>query len=76
MKALTTKDKEQKMKEQEYKNIEGFTKELSKMGQAIYMACDAEVAADVSLKVSKAIKLINGLVADNKELTTINNKDR
>ena len=56
------------MTEQEYKNIKPFLKELLKMQQAIYLACDASIAAGVSLKTSKAITLISQLVIDNKAL--------
>jgi len=56
------------MTEQEYKNIKPFLKELLKMQQAIYLACDSEVAADVSLKVAKSITLISQLVIDNNKL--------
>tara|TARA_R110002124_G_C8696742_1_gene493584 strand:+ start:97 stop:303 length:207 start_codon:yes stop_codon:yes gene_type:complete len=64
------------MNEQDYKNIKPFLKELLKMQQAIYLACDAPVAADVSLKTSEAITLIGRLVLDNSELKKIiNNGD-
>ena len=53
------------MTEQEHKNIKLFLKELLKMQQAIYLACDADVAAHVSLMTAKAIKLIDDLVAEN-----------
>ena len=43
------------------RNINGFIKELRKMQQAIYLACDAEVAADVNLKTTKAVTLIGTL---------------
>ena len=56
------------MNEQDYKNIKPFLKDLLKMQQAIYLACDASVAADVSLKTSKAITLIGRLVMDNNKL--------
>tara|TARA_R110000787_G_scaffold90783_2_gene191463 strand:- start:260 stop:400 length:141 start_codon:yes stop_codon:yes gene_type:complete len=38
------------------------------MAQAIYLACDTEVAADVSLKTNKACRLINKLTQDNVNL--------
>tara|TARA_R110000764_G_scaffold239783_1_gene340003 strand:+ start:1821 stop:2027 length:207 start_codon:yes stop_codon:yes gene_type:complete len=64
------------MNEQDYKNIKPFLKELLKMQQAIHLACDASVAADVSLKTSKAITLIGRLAMDNSELKKIiNNGD-
>ena len=63
-----TTRRERVMNEQDYKNIKPFLKELLKMQQAIYLACDASVAADVSLKTSKAITLIGRLVLDNSEL--------
>ncbi|AUR82910.1 hypothetical protein NVP1029O_77 [Vibrio phage 1.029.O._10N.261.55.A7] len=53
----------------ELKNIDKFTSELMKMAQAIYLACDAEVASDVSLKTRKAVKIINDLVGGNAALT-------
>jgi len=64
------------MNEQDYKNIKPFLKELLKMQQAIHLACDASVVADVSLKISKAITLIGRLAMDNSELKKIiNNGD-
>ena len=57
------------MNEQTKENIKPFLKDLLKMQQAIYLACDASVAADVSLKTAKAITLISELVVDNKRLT-------
>ncbi len=56
------------LNEQSMKNIPLFIADLQKMSQAVYLACDAEVACDISLKVNKAIRLINALVEDNKEL--------
>lgn len=60
--------------EQEHKNIKPFLKELLKMQQAIYLACDSEVAADVSLKTSKAITLISQLAIENSELKNLTQK--
>jgi hypothetical protein len=54
--------------DQEYKNIDKFLNELKKMQQAIYLACDTEVAADVTLKTTQAIKLIEKLVKENNKL--------
>ncbi len=59
------------MTEQEFENIDVFIRDLRKMQQAIYLACDAEVAADVSLKTTKAIRLINDLVKENLDLKAI-----
>ena len=56
------------MTDQELKNIDDFVIELRKMAQAIYLACDTEVAADVSLKTNKACRLINKLTQDNVNL--------
>lgn len=56
------------MTDQELKNIDDFVIELRRMGQAIYLVCDAEIAADVSLKTSKACRLINKLTQDNVNL--------
>ena len=53
------------MNDHELKNIDDFVIELRKMGQAIYLACDAEIAADVSLKTDKACRLINKLTQEN-----------
>lgn len=53
------------MTDQELKNIDNLVVELRKMGQAIYLACDAEVAADVCLKTDKACRLINKLTQEN-----------
>ena len=41
------------MTDQELKNIDAFVIELRKMAQAVYLACDTEVAADISLKTNK-----------------------
>ena len=56
------------MKEQEIKNTELFIVELTKMQQAIYLACDVSVAEDVSSKTLKAIKLIRELVIKNESI--------
>lgn len=56
------------MNTQELKNADNFVIELRKMQQAIYLACDAEVAADASLKIAKACTLINGLIKANLDL--------
>ena len=56
------------MTDKELKNIDDFVIELRKMAQAIYLACDTEVAADVSLKTNKACRLINKLTQDNVNL--------
>lgn len=56
------------MTDQELKNIDDFVIELRRMGQAIYLACDAEVAADVCLKTDKACRLINKLTQENVNL--------
>ena len=56
------------MNDTELKSIDNFVIELRRMGQAIYLACDAEIAADVSLKTSKACRLINKLTQENVNL--------
>jgi hypothetical protein len=56
------------MTDQELKNIDAFVIELRKMAQAVYLACDTEVAADISLKTNKACRLINKLTQDNVNL--------
>lgn len=56
------------MTDQELKSIDDFVIELRRMGQAIYLACDAEVAADVCLKTDKACRLINKLTQENVNL--------
>ena len=56
------------MNKQTYENINPFIEDLLKMQQSIYLACDVEVAADISLKIHKAITLISELVIDNKRL--------
>ena len=56
------------MTDQELKNIDRFVIELRRMGQTAYMACDAEVAADVCLKTDKACRLINKLTQENVNL--------
>ena len=56
------------MTDQELKNIDNVVIELREVAQAIYLACDTEVAADVSLKTNKACRLINKLTQDNVNL--------
>ena len=56
------------MTEQEYENIDLIVAELRVMSKAIYLACDAEVAADACLKTNVAIDVINRLIKDNMEL--------
>jgi hypothetical protein len=53
------------MTDEELKSIDDLVVDLRKMAQAIYMACDTEVAADVSLKTNKACRLINRLTQAN-----------
>tara|TARA_R110002110_G_scaffold367662_1_gene577469 strand:- start:88 stop:279 length:192 start_codon:yes stop_codon:yes gene_type:complete len=53
------------MTDEELKSIDDLVIDLRKMAQAIYMACDTEVAADVSLKTNKACRLINRLTQAN-----------
>ncbi len=53
------------MNKQELKNIPIFIKKLEKMSQAVFLACDSDVAADISLKINIAIKLINDLKDEN-----------
>lgn len=55
----------------EINNIPVFVDELKKMANAVYLACDAEVAADISLKTQKAIRLITKLDEENKKLIPI-----
>lgn len=52
------------MKIQTRNNIDIFIKELNKMSQAVYLACDTEVAADICLKTKKSVQLINNLLND------------
>ncbi|MCK4858241.1 MAG: hypothetical protein KAT58_09755 [candidate division Zixibacteria bacterium] len=56
------------MDELTIKNIGKFTAELHRMSEAIYLACDAEVAADVCLKTRKAVRLIRALSEENEAL--------
>ena len=49
------------MNKQEQINIDPFMVDLAKVSQCVYLACDAEVAADISLKINKAIKLVDAL---------------
>lgn len=56
------------MDDQELKNIDDFVIELRRMAQSVYLACDTEIAADVSLKTNKACRLICKLVKDNLDL--------
>ena len=56
------------MTDQELKNIDDLVIELRRMGQAIYLACDAEIAADFCLKTDKACRLINKLTQENVNL--------
>ena len=56
------------MTEQEIKNIPIFIADLQKMSQAAYLACDAEVACDISLKINNAIKLINRLAKEKTDI--------
>jgi hypothetical protein len=53
------------MTDEELKSIDDLVTDLRKMAQYIYMACDTEVAADVSLKTNKACRLINRLTQAN-----------
>ena len=59
------------MTEQEINNIPVFVEELKKMANAVYMACDAEVAADIALKTQNAIKLIARLDEENQKLIPV-----
>jgi hypothetical protein len=52
------------MTDAELKSIDDLVIDLRKMAQAIYMACDTEVAADVSLKTNKACRCINRLTQE------------
>ena len=56
------------MKDEEIKQIDDFVIELRGIAQAIYLACDAEIAADVCNKTDKACKLINKLKQENVDL--------
>ena len=56
------------MDDKELKEIDNFVIELRKMGRAVYMACDAHVAADVCNKTDKACRLINKLTQQNVNL--------
>tara|TARA_R110000851_G_scaffold314332_1_gene476302 strand:- start:929 stop:1327 length:399 start_codon:yes stop_codon:yes gene_type:complete len=56
------------MNQQIKENINKTLRELDVMAGNIFIACDTEVAADVSLKVKKAIKIIN-LLMDEKPLS-------
>lgn len=56
------------MTDQELKNTDDFVIELRRMEQALYLACDAEVAADVCLRIDKACRLINKLTDKVNEL--------
>ena len=49
------------MKDELCNKVESQLVELSRMSQAIYLACDEEVAIDVSTKTRNAIKLIREL---------------
>ena len=60
------------MNDQTKENIKPFLKDLLKMQSAIYLACDASISADVSLKTAKAITLISELSVDNKRLAEEN----
>ena len=53
------------MTDRELKAIDDLVVGLRKMGQAIYLTCDAKVASDVCLKTSQACKLINRLKQEN-----------
>jgi hypothetical protein len=56
------------MTDQELKAIDDFVVELRKMAQAVYLACDTEIAADIALKTNKACRLINKLTQENVNL--------
>ena len=56
------------MNDKELQEIDSFILELRKMGQAIYLVCDAEVAADVCNKTAKACRLIHKLTQENLNL--------
>jgi hypothetical protein len=49
---------------EELKSVDDLVIDLRKMAQAVYMACDTEVAADISLKTNKACRLINRLTQE------------
>ena len=49
------------MKDELCNKVESQLVELSRMSQAVYLACDKEVAMDVSTKTINAIKLIREL---------------
>ena len=70
-------NQENKMTEQELANIDKFVAQLRETQQAVYMSCDAELAAVVCLRTSKAIKLIHSLVGDNLHLENkiVDNKE-
>ena len=53
------------MNDLELKAIDDLVVGLRKMGQAIYLACDVEIAADVSLKIGQACELIKLLTQQN-----------
>ncbi len=56
------------MEDKELKEIDDFVIELRKMSQNIYLACDAEIAADVCNKTNRACRLINKLTQQNVNL--------
>tara|TARA_R110000796_G_scaffold9926_8_gene33452 strand:- start:93 stop:314 length:222 start_codon:yes stop_codon:yes gene_type:complete len=53
------------MTDPELKAIDNLVVGLRKMSQAIYLTCDAKVAADVCLKTSQACELIKLLTQQN-----------
>jgi hypothetical protein len=56
------------MTEQELVNIDKFVAQLRETQHAVYMSCNAELAAVVCLETTKAIKLIHSLLDDNLQL--------
>ena len=56
------------MEDKELKEIDDFVIELRRMAQNIYLACDAEIAADVCNKTNRACRLINKLTQQNVNL--------
>ncbi len=56
------------MDDKELKEIDNFVIELREMGQAVYLACDSRIAADVCNKTNMACRLINKLTQQNVNL--------
>ena len=54
--------------EQSHDDVLEFISELKKKSQAVYLACEPEVARDICLAIRDSINIINDLSEDNQNL--------